>query len=352
MADFVVERTADEEGNPVRGLMNCFDVLFLAYKDITLRDILTNKYALIDGLNHFTMGDFFGELLGFTYENGVWVNPDATATSSALFNAIADITPYDLIFDMDYTMVLYNFRIIDFVNLILDAVDPDRSVYNEVVPEAVREYINNVGQITFGDLIDGNVDPEIFIDSLGDITVGDIVKIFTDILGLTIPDNTLLNKILAVKLIDIARLHYHEIAANFTLYDFVQGILVELCGVELDRNFSIIDWWLNTWATVTVDDFIIFAEDPTAETGEWLVRKLLDGLTVEILADTVCEIIEPYQKHPGVMDNLALWRYISVLEVLDFIYDIDKVEEAVMNGLKETSVGEVIKFRPQGQART
>ena len=344
MADFVVERTADDEGNPVRGLMNCFDVLFLAYKDITLRDILTNKYALIDGLNHFTMGDFFGELLGFTYENGVWVNPDATATSSALFNAIADITPYDLIFDMDYTMVLYNFRIIDFVNLILDAVDPDRSVYNEVVPEAVREYINNVGQITFGDLIDGNVDPEIFIDSLGDITVGDIVKIFTDILGLTIPDNTLLNKILAVKLIDIARLHYHEIAANFTLYDFVQGILVELCGVELDRNFSIIDWWLNTWATVTVDDFIIFAEDPTAETGEWLVRKLLDGLTVEILADTVCEIIEPYQKHPGVMDNLALWRYISVLEVLDFIYDIDKVEEAVMNGLKETSVGEVIKF--------
>lgn len=344
MADFVVERTADDEGNPVRGLMNCFDVLFLAYKDITLRDILTNKYALIDGLNHFTMGDFFGELLGFTYENGVWVNPDATATSSALFNAIADITPYDLIFDMDYTMALYNFRIIDFVNLILDAVDPDRSVYNEVVPEAVREYINNVGQITFGDLIDGNVDPEIFIDSLGDITVGDIVKIFTDILGLTIPDNTLLNKILAVKLIDIARLHYHEIAANFTLYDFVQGILVELCGVELDRNFSIIDWWLNTWATVTVDDFIIFAEDPTAETGEWLVRKLLDGLTVEILADTVCEIIEPYQKHPGVMDNLALWRYISVLEVLDFIYDIDKVEEAVMNGLKETSVGEVIKF--------
>lgn len=344
MADFVVERTSDEEGNPVRGLMNCFDVLFLAYKDITLRDILTNKYALIDGLNHFTMGDFFGELLGFTYENGVWVNPDATATSSALFNAIADITPYDLIFDMDYTMVLYNFRIIDFVNLILDAVDPDRSVYNEVVPEAVREYINNVGQITFGDLIDGNVDPEIFIDSLGDITVGDIVKIFTDILGLTIPDNTLLNKILAIKLIDIARLHYHEIAANFTLYDFVQGILVELCGVELDRNFSIIDWWLNTWATVTVDDFIIFAEDPTAETGEWLVRKLLDGLTVEILADTVCEIIEPYQKHPGVMDNLALWRYISVLEVLDFIYDIDKVEEAVMNGLKETSVGEVIKF--------
>ncbi len=344
MADFVVERTSDEEGNPVRGLMNCFDVLFLAYKDITLRDILTNKYALIDGLNHFTMGDFFGELLGFTYENGVWVNPDATATSSALFNAIADITPYDLIFDMDYTMVLYNFRIIDFVNLILDAVDPDRSVYNEVVPEAVREYINNVGQITFGDLIDGNVDPEIFIDSLGDITVGDIVKIFTDILGLTIPDNTLLNKILAVKLIDIARLRYHEIAANFTLYDFVQGILVELCGVELDRNFSIIDWWLNTWATVTVDDFIIFAEDPTAETGEWLVRKLLDGLTVEILADTVCEIIEPYQKHPGVMDNLALWRYISVLEVLDFIYDIDKVEEAVMNGLKETSVGEVIKF--------
>lgn len=344
MADFVVERTSDEEGNPVRGLMNCFDVLFLAYKDITLRDILTNKYALIDGLNHFTMGDFFGELLGFTYENGVWVNPDATATSHALFNAIADITPYDLIFDMDYTMALYNFRIIDFVNLILDAVDPDRSVYNEVVPEAVREYINNVGQITFGDLIDGNVDPEIFIDSLGDITVGDIVKIFTDILGLTIPDNTLLNKILAVKLIDIARLRYHEIAANFTLYDFVQGILVELCGVELDRNFSIIDWWLNTWATVTVDDFIIFAEDPTAETGEWLVRKLLDGLTVEILADTVCEIIEPYQKHPGVMDNLALWRYISVLEVLDFIYDIDKVEEAVMNGLKETSVGEVIKF--------
>lgn len=344
MADFVVERTSDEEGNPVRGLMNCFDVLFLAYKDITLRDILTNKYALIDGLNHFTMGDFFGELLGFTYENGVWVNPDATATSHALFNAIADITPYDLIFDMDYTMALYNFRIIDFVNLILDAVDPDRSVYNEVVPEAVREYINNVGQITFGDLIDGNVDPEIFIDSLGDITVGDIVKIFTDILGLTIPDNTLLNKILAIKLIDIARLRYHEIAANFTLYDFVQGILVELCGVELDRNFSIIDWWLNTWATVTVDDFIIFAEDPTAETGEWLVRKLLDGLTVEILADTVCEIIEPYQKHPGVMDNLALWRYISVLEVLDFIYDIDKVEEAVMNGLKETSVGEVIKF--------